>query len=235
MDRKLSTILAADVVDYSALMERDEAGAFQRLRAGRKELFEPESARHPDKDLLAIQTEIPEQLASRLGGCAGVVQEAGRISAHREPPENLNAYELYLLGTEKLERSTSQTSTRLSGSSSARSSSGTMSPVIPGTIQTVCSDRPPSWEAVMRATCPGFRNVLTDVDIRAVLAFIKRTWPERERARQAEMSSREQERCNESSPDNMRVRPTLRRSTWDLSSTTSPPRNYPRRFGHLRG
>jgi adenylate cyclase len=46
MDRKLSAILAADVVGYSALMERDEAGTFERVRAGRKELFEPDIARH---------------------------------------------------------------------------------------------------------------------------------------------------------------------------------------------
>ncbi|SFK51503.1 TolB amino-terminal domain-containing protein [Mesorhizobium albiziae] len=46
MDRKLSAILAADVVGYSAQMERDEAGTFERLRAGRRELFEPEIARH---------------------------------------------------------------------------------------------------------------------------------------------------------------------------------------------
>ena len=46
MDRKLSAILAADVVGYSTQMERDEAGTFERLRAGRKELFEPEIARH---------------------------------------------------------------------------------------------------------------------------------------------------------------------------------------------
>ena len=39
-------ILAADVVGYSGQMERDEAGTFERLRAGRKELFEPEIARH---------------------------------------------------------------------------------------------------------------------------------------------------------------------------------------------
>jgi adenylate cyclase len=42
MDRKLTTILAADVVGYSAMMERDEAGTFERLRAERKALFEPE-------------------------------------------------------------------------------------------------------------------------------------------------------------------------------------------------
>src|SRR5689334_21256446 len=46
MERRLAVILAADVVGYSALMERDEAGTFARLSAGRKELFEPEIARH---------------------------------------------------------------------------------------------------------------------------------------------------------------------------------------------
>ncbi|MBX5203541.1 adenylate/guanylate cyclase domain-containing protein [Rhizobium sp. NZLR1] len=46
MERRLSAILAADVVGYSALMEQDEAGTFDRLRARRSELFEPEIARH---------------------------------------------------------------------------------------------------------------------------------------------------------------------------------------------
>jgi mono/diheme cytochrome c family protein len=39
---------------------------------------------------------------------------------------------------------------------------------------------------------PGFGGVLTDDEIRAVLVFIKSTWPERERAYQEEMSQREQ-------------------------------------------
>jgi TolB-like protein/class 3 adenylate cyclase/tetratricopeptide (TPR) repeat protein len=46
MERRLAVIVAADVVGYSALMERDEAGTFERLKAGRKELFEPEIERH---------------------------------------------------------------------------------------------------------------------------------------------------------------------------------------------
>jgi adenylate cyclase len=46
MQRKLSVIVAADVVGYSSLMEKDEAGTFDRLRAGRKELFEPEIQKH---------------------------------------------------------------------------------------------------------------------------------------------------------------------------------------------
>src|SRR5262245_37992223 len=47
MERRLSAILAVDVVGYSRLMESDEAGTFERLRAHRKDLFEPEiAARH---------------------------------------------------------------------------------------------------------------------------------------------------------------------------------------------
>src|SRR5215831_11160248 len=46
MRRKLSAILAADVVGYAALMERDEAGTFDRLRAHRKQLFTPEIEKH---------------------------------------------------------------------------------------------------------------------------------------------------------------------------------------------
>ena len=58
----------------------------------------------PDTEVFAIQTEIAEQIANRLGGGAGVVQETGRIAARRKAPSNLSAYELYLLGTERLEK-----------------------------------------------------------------------------------------------------------------------------------
>jgi TolB-like protein/Flp pilus assembly protein TadD len=60
----------------------------------------------PAEDVFAIQTEIAEQIGNRLGGGAGLVQEAGRIAARRKPPASLTAYEHYLLGTEKLERIT---------------------------------------------------------------------------------------------------------------------------------
>jgi TolB-like protein/class 3 adenylate cyclase len=60
----------------------------------------------PDEDIFAVQTEIAEQVTNRLGGGAGLIQEAGRIAAHRKRPENLSAYEYYLLGTEKLEQIT---------------------------------------------------------------------------------------------------------------------------------
>ncbi|HWD15743.1 MAG TPA: tetratricopeptide repeat protein, partial [Casimicrobiaceae bacterium] len=46
MQRRLTAILSAAVVGYSALMERDEAGTLQSLKANRAHLFEPCVARH---------------------------------------------------------------------------------------------------------------------------------------------------------------------------------------------
>lgn len=46
MERKLAVILAADVAGYSALMEADEAGTFERLRSRRRDLLEPEISKH---------------------------------------------------------------------------------------------------------------------------------------------------------------------------------------------
>src|SRR5690348_15681153 len=46
LERRLSAIMAADVVGYSGLMERDEAGTFARLKKLRKELIEPILARY---------------------------------------------------------------------------------------------------------------------------------------------------------------------------------------------
>jgi len=46
VERRLSAILAADVVGYSRLMGRDEAGTFGRLKRLRKELIEPVLARY---------------------------------------------------------------------------------------------------------------------------------------------------------------------------------------------
>ena len=46
MQRKLTVIVSADVVGYSALMERDEAGTLSRLKANRKTIFDPTVAAH---------------------------------------------------------------------------------------------------------------------------------------------------------------------------------------------
>jgi TolB-like protein/class 3 adenylate cyclase/tetratricopeptide (TPR) repeat protein len=46
LERRLAAILAADVVGYSRLMERDEAGTFERHKAFRNTVVEPILARH---------------------------------------------------------------------------------------------------------------------------------------------------------------------------------------------
>ena len=46
MERRLTTILAADVVGYSSLMASDEAGTLAQLKAHRKELIEPKTAEY---------------------------------------------------------------------------------------------------------------------------------------------------------------------------------------------
>jgi adenylate cyclase len=46
IERKLAAILAADVVGYSRLMSEDEVGTLTRLKALRRELFEPKIKEH---------------------------------------------------------------------------------------------------------------------------------------------------------------------------------------------
>lgn len=58
------------------------------------------------EDLFKVQTEIADQVANQIGGGAGLVQTAGREAARRKRPESLSAYELYLLGTEAIEKFT---------------------------------------------------------------------------------------------------------------------------------
>src|SRR5687768_3498524 len=46
MERRLAAIMAGDVVGYSRLMAEDEAGTFDRLRAGVGEVVVPSVERH---------------------------------------------------------------------------------------------------------------------------------------------------------------------------------------------
>ncbi len=68
MERKLAAILVVDAVGYSTLMERDEAGTFDCLKANRNELFEPEiRKRHGRIFKLSLElAEDPEFAADTL-------------------------------------------------------------------------------------------------------------------------------------------------------------------------
>jgi class 3 adenylate cyclase len=78
MERRLSAILAADVVGYSRLMEADEAGTFDRLRTHRKELFEPEIAKHHGRIFKLMGDGLLAEFGSIVDAveCAVVLQRA---------------------------------------------------------------------------------------------------------------------------------------------------------------
>ena len=76
MERKLAAILAADVVGYSRLMEADEAGTFDRLRAHRKDLFEPAIAKHHGRIFKLMGDGLLAEFGSVVDAveCAAVLQ-----------------------------------------------------------------------------------------------------------------------------------------------------------------
>ena len=81
MERRLAAILAADVVGYSRLMERNEAETFTRLRSHRKELFEPEIAKHSGRifklmgdGLLAEFTSVVDAVECAVAIQGGMVE-----------------------------------------------------------------------------------------------------------------------------------------------------------------
>jgi TolB-like protein/class 3 adenylate cyclase len=89
MERKLAAILAADVVGYSALMEVDETGTFERLRAGRKELFEPEIDKHHGRIFKLMGDGLLAEFGSAVDAveCAATLQR-GMVERNANVPEN---------------------------------------------------------------------------------------------------------------------------------------------------
>ena len=78
IERRLAAILAADVVGYSRLMGADEPGTFERIRAHRKELFEPEIARHHGRIFKLMGDGLLAEFASVVDAvsCAVVMQRS---------------------------------------------------------------------------------------------------------------------------------------------------------------
>ena len=91
MERKLSAILAADVVGYSALMERDEAGTFDRLKAARKELFEPEIKKHHGHIFKLMGDGLLAEFGSVVDAveCAVPAARLGRAQCGAPPNERI--------------------------------------------------------------------------------------------------------------------------------------------------
>jgi adenylate cyclase len=87
--RRLAAILAADVVGYSRLMERDEAGTFAALKSRRKEVLEPLVARHQGRIFKVAGDGVLVEFGSAVNAiqCAVQLQQA-MATANRELPDD---------------------------------------------------------------------------------------------------------------------------------------------------
>jgi adenylate cyclase len=89
MQRKLAAILSADVVGYSGLMEADETGTLERLKANRSAIFDPHVAIHGGRVFKLMGdgalVEFPSVVAAVT--CALAIQDAMQ-NAEQTLPEN---------------------------------------------------------------------------------------------------------------------------------------------------
>ena len=78
MQRKLTVIFSADVVGYSGLMERDEAGTLERLKANRAAIFDPCVAAHGGRIVKLMGDGALVEFASVVSAvnCAREIQRA---------------------------------------------------------------------------------------------------------------------------------------------------------------
>jgi adenylate cyclase len=88
MERKLTAILAADVVGYSRLMEADEAGTLSALKSHRKELIDPEIAERNGRVVKLMGDGALIEFASVVDAviCAVAIQE-GIANRNESVPE----------------------------------------------------------------------------------------------------------------------------------------------------
>ena len=83
LQRKLAVIMAADVVGYSRLMERDEADTLSRLKANRQAIFDPQVAAHRGRIVKLMGDGALVEFGSVVDAlvCAREIQHATDIEA----------------------------------------------------------------------------------------------------------------------------------------------------------
>ena len=88
MDRRLAAILATDVVGYSRLMEKDEAGTLAALKARRKDLLEPLVARHKGRIFKVTGDGVLMEFSSAVNAVQCAVDfQAAMASANADMPD----------------------------------------------------------------------------------------------------------------------------------------------------
>ena len=89
MQRRLTAILAADVVGYSRLMEIDEAGTLAALKAHRAELIDPKIGEHGGRIVKLTGDGMLVEFPSIVGAvaCAAEIQQ-GMEARNADVPED---------------------------------------------------------------------------------------------------------------------------------------------------
>ena len=82
--RRLAAILAADVVGYSRLIERDEAGTLAALRERRKTILDPTVARHHGRIVKVMGDGVLVEFASAVNAVACAVELQKQFAAANE-------------------------------------------------------------------------------------------------------------------------------------------------------
>src|SRR5690242_15147256 len=89
VQRRLAAILAADVVGYSHLMERDEAGTLTLLKARRKQVLEPLVARHHGRIFKVTGDGVLIDFASAVSAVQCAVElQAAMAAANADLPQD---------------------------------------------------------------------------------------------------------------------------------------------------
>ncbi len=89
VERRLTTILAADVVGYSRLMGDDEAGTLAELKAHRKELIEPKAAQYHGRTIKLMGDGVLMEFGSIVDAVAFAAEvECAMLQRNAEVPEN---------------------------------------------------------------------------------------------------------------------------------------------------
>ncbi len=87
--RRLAAIIAADVVGYSRLMGRDESGTLARLRAHRKERFEPALERHGGRLVKLTGDGVLAEFPSAVEALSAAIEiQQAMADANRDKPDD---------------------------------------------------------------------------------------------------------------------------------------------------
>ena len=94
VERRLSAILAADIVGYSRLMEADEAGTLAAIRTLRQEVLDPLLAEHKGRIVKLMGDGAIVEFASVVDAvaCAVALQKEVSVNQKDVPPDRRIAF-----------------------------------------------------------------------------------------------------------------------------------------------